>query len=277
MSTPNNLTWKANIALVAKRIKPAFNLARRAKYPCVKKLLRTLFPEHANFVCAHSSYPWRKYPRFISSFQPLASLSLSLSDLKKKSLPRLNLTPPLKPEEARVDQQMHWLFISEKILQAALLSKNVTDTTIARPDPANENPVSEETGGLSGKPLFVLATNVLSYMCLLTRVILYLHLFGSLSEPATFGASIEREDFSPALRKTLYSVCLWSKENVVLEYTKMPMRSEETVLLPDPQKMYLADCREDRFGGVQEIYSCIFEFFRLLLGELELNQECNAT
>ncbi|KAI3861620.1 hypothetical protein MKW98_000572 [Papaver atlanticum] len=40
---------------------------------------------------------------------------------------------------------------------------------------------------------------------------------------------------------------------------------------------YLADFREDRFGGVQEIYSCIFEFFRLLLGELELNQECNAT
>ncbi|RZC59558.1 hypothetical protein C5167_006864 [Papaver somniferum] len=40
----------------------------------------------------------------------------------------------------------------------------------ARPDPASENPVSEETGGLSGKLLFVLATNVLSYMCLLTRV-----------------------------------------------------------------------------------------------------------
>ncbi|KAI3925091.1 hypothetical protein MKW98_009741 [Papaver atlanticum] len=36
-------------------------------------------------------------------------------------------------------------------------------------DPASENPVSEKTGGLSGKPLFVLATNVLIYMCLLIR------------------------------------------------------------------------------------------------------------
>ncbi|KAI3922809.1 hypothetical protein MKW98_006940 [Papaver atlanticum] len=45
----------------------------------------------------------------------------------------------------------------------------VTNTTIARPDPASENPVSEETGGLSGKPFYILATNVLSYLCLLTR------------------------------------------------------------------------------------------------------------
>ncbi|KAI3945431.1 hypothetical protein MKW92_021988 [Papaver armeniacum] len=45
----------------------------------------------------------------------------------------------------------------------------ITNTTIARPDPANKNPVSEETGGLSGKPLFNLSTNVLKDMYLLTR------------------------------------------------------------------------------------------------------------
>ncbi|XP_026413779.1 dihydroorotate dehydrogenase (quinone), mitochondrial-like isoform X3 [Papaver somniferum] len=45
----------------------------------------------------------------------------------------------------------------------------ITNTTIARPDPASKNPVSEETGGLSGKPLFNLSTNVLKDMYLLTR------------------------------------------------------------------------------------------------------------
>ncbi|KAI3919513.1 hypothetical protein MKW92_033025 [Papaver armeniacum] len=53
----------------------------------------------------------------------------------------------------------------------------VTNSTNARPDPASENPdypVCEETGGLDGKPLYILSTNVLSYLCLLTRVSLYL-------------------------------------------------------------------------------------------------------
>ncbi|RZC79424.1 hypothetical protein C5167_003630 [Papaver somniferum] len=58
----------------------------------------------------------------------------------------------------------------------------VTDTTIARPDPARENPVSEETGGLSGKPLFVLGTNVLSYLCLLTRGKVSLYGCGGISK-----------------------------------------------------------------------------------------------
>ncbi|RZC75048.1 hypothetical protein C5167_050534 [Papaver somniferum] len=48
-------------------------------------------------------------------------------------------------------------------------SQIITNTTIARPDPASKNPVSEETGGLSGKPLFNLSTNVLKDMYLLTR------------------------------------------------------------------------------------------------------------
>ncbi|KAI3836616.1 hypothetical protein MKX03_018354 [Papaver bracteatum] len=63
----------------------------------------------------------------------------------------------------------------------------VTNSTIARPDPASENPdypVCEETCDLSGKPIYILSTNVLSmlqknknvlsYLCLLTRVSLYL-------------------------------------------------------------------------------------------------------
>ncbi|KAI3964582.1 hypothetical protein MKW92_041105 [Papaver armeniacum] len=48
----------------------------------------------------------------------------------------------------------------------------VTNSTIARPDPASENPdypVCEETGDLCGKPLYILSTNVLSYLCFLTR------------------------------------------------------------------------------------------------------------
>lgn len=45
----------------------------------------------------------------------------------------------------------------------------ISNTTISRPDPVNENPVAEETGGLSGKPLFDLSTNILKEMYILTR------------------------------------------------------------------------------------------------------------
>ncbi|OMO62394.1 Dihydroorotate dehydrogenase, class 2 [Corchorus olitorius] len=45
----------------------------------------------------------------------------------------------------------------------------ISNTTISRPDPVNRNPVSEESGGLSGKPLFNLSTNVLREMYILTR------------------------------------------------------------------------------------------------------------
>lgn len=37
-------------------------------------------------------------------------------------------------------------------------------------DPVNKNPVSAESGGLSGKPLFNLSTNILREMYVLTRV-----------------------------------------------------------------------------------------------------------
>ncbi|KAI3439253.1 Dihydroorotate dehydrogenase (quinone) [Psidium guajava] len=45
----------------------------------------------------------------------------------------------------------------------------ISNTTISRPDPVNKNPVSEEAGGLSGKPLFNLSTRILKEMYVLTR------------------------------------------------------------------------------------------------------------
>lgn len=45
----------------------------------------------------------------------------------------------------------------------------ISNTTISRPDTVSKNPISQETGGLSGKPLFNLSTNVLKEMYILTR------------------------------------------------------------------------------------------------------------
>ncbi|CAN0919833.1 Dihydroorotate dehydrogenase (quinone), mitochondrial [Linum grandiflorum] len=45
----------------------------------------------------------------------------------------------------------------------------ISNTTIQRPDSVKENPVAEESGGLSGKPLFDLSTNILKEMYMLTR------------------------------------------------------------------------------------------------------------
>ncbi|MCH88949.1 dihydroorotate dehydrogenase (quinone) mitochondrial-like, partial [Trifolium medium] len=45
----------------------------------------------------------------------------------------------------------------------------ISNTTISRPDPVNKNPLASETGGLSGKPLFNLSTNILKEMYILTR------------------------------------------------------------------------------------------------------------
>ncbi|XP_010249462.1 PREDICTED: dihydroorotate dehydrogenase (quinone), mitochondrial [Nelumbo nucifera] len=45
----------------------------------------------------------------------------------------------------------------------------ISNTTISRPDPVSANPVAEESGGLSGNPLFNLSTNILKEMYLLTR------------------------------------------------------------------------------------------------------------
>ncbi|KAL2945946.1 hypothetical protein AAZX31_10G271500 [Glycine max] len=45
----------------------------------------------------------------------------------------------------------------------------ISNTTISRPDPTSKNPLASETGGLSGKPLFNLSTNILKEMYILTR------------------------------------------------------------------------------------------------------------
>ncbi|GFQ07320.1 dihydroorotate dehydrogenase (quinone) mitochondrial [Phtheirospermum japonicum] len=45
----------------------------------------------------------------------------------------------------------------------------ISNTTIQRPDSVSQNPVSEETGGLSGQPLFNLSTNILKDMYILTK------------------------------------------------------------------------------------------------------------
>lgn len=45
----------------------------------------------------------------------------------------------------------------------------ISNTTISRPSTITENPVSEEPGGLSGKPLFNLSTSILKEMYILTR------------------------------------------------------------------------------------------------------------
>ncbi|KAK6138772.1 hypothetical protein DH2020_027483 [Rehmannia glutinosa] len=45
----------------------------------------------------------------------------------------------------------------------------ISNTTIQRPDSVCNNPVAEETGGLSGKPLFSLSTDILKDMYVLTK------------------------------------------------------------------------------------------------------------
>ncbi|KAL0558385.1 hypothetical protein IC582_002947 [Cucumis melo] len=45
----------------------------------------------------------------------------------------------------------------------------ITNTTVSRPEPADNNPLAAEAGGLSGKPLFNLSTNILKEMYILTR------------------------------------------------------------------------------------------------------------
>ncbi|PON68211.1 Dihydroorotate dehydrogenase, class [Parasponia andersonii] len=45
----------------------------------------------------------------------------------------------------------------------------ISNTTVSRPDPISKNPVAAEPGGLSGKPLFSVSTNLLKEMYILTR------------------------------------------------------------------------------------------------------------
>nr|XP_016479219.1 PREDICTED: dihydroorotate dehydrogenase (quinone), mitochondrial-like isoform X2 [Nicotiana tabacum] len=45
----------------------------------------------------------------------------------------------------------------------------ISNTTVQRPDSISQNPVAQETGGLSGKPLFDMSTNILKEMYILTK------------------------------------------------------------------------------------------------------------
>ncbi|XP_030974160.1 dihydroorotate dehydrogenase (quinone), mitochondrial-like isoform X1 [Quercus lobata] len=45
----------------------------------------------------------------------------------------------------------------------------ISNTTVSRPDSVSKNPVAREVGGLSGKPLFNLSTNILKEMYVLTK------------------------------------------------------------------------------------------------------------
>ncbi|CAL9046400.1 dihydroorotate dehydrogenase (quinone), mitochondrial-like [Musa acuminata AAA Group] len=45
----------------------------------------------------------------------------------------------------------------------------ISNTTVSRPDPVSNHPLAGESGGLSGKPLFDMSTNILKEMYILTR------------------------------------------------------------------------------------------------------------
>lgn len=45
----------------------------------------------------------------------------------------------------------------------------ISNTTVQRPDSISQNPVAQEAGGLSGKPLFDMSTNILKEMYVLTK------------------------------------------------------------------------------------------------------------
>ncbi|KAI3879131.1 hypothetical protein MKX03_010635 [Papaver bracteatum] len=94
--------------------------------------------------------------------------------------------PPLLVKIAPDLSKLDLEDISAVALALRLDGLIVTNTTIERPDPASENPVSEETGVLSGKPFYILATNVVSYLCLLTRGKVPLYGCGGISKHQAF-------------------------------------------------------------------------------------------
>ncbi|KAJ4838868.1 hypothetical protein Tsubulata_010904 [Turnera subulata] len=59
--------------------------------------------------------------------------------------------------------------IAAVALALALDGLIISNTTISRPEHVRKYPVAEETGGLSGKPLFTLSNSVLKEMYILTR------------------------------------------------------------------------------------------------------------
>mgnify|MGYP005836937457 CR=1 FL=1 len=55
-------------------------------------------------------------------------------------------------------------------LSIFLTTQIISNTTISRPPPADAHPLAQEAGGLSGKPLFDLSTQVLRDMYIRTAV-----------------------------------------------------------------------------------------------------------
>ena len=51
----------------------------------------------------------------------------------------------------------------------------ISNTTVWRPDPVSTHPLAGESGGLSGKPLFDMSTNILKEMYILTRILICIH------------------------------------------------------------------------------------------------------
>lgn len=62
-------------------------------------------------------------------------------------------------------------YILSKSIIILLFVKIISNTTIQRPEAVKGNPVAEETGGLSGKPLLSLSTDILKDMYILTKVL----------------------------------------------------------------------------------------------------------
>ncbi|XP_020968921.1 dihydroorotate dehydrogenase (quinone), mitochondrial-like isoform X2 [Arachis ipaensis] len=54
-------------------------------------------------------------------------------------------------------------------LNISLYTLIISNTTISRPDTVSSNPLASEAGGLSGKPLLDLSTNILKQMYILTQ------------------------------------------------------------------------------------------------------------
>lgn len=62
------------------------------------------------------------------------------------------------------------VFTRECFMTHLNLLQIISNTTISRPDSVSKSPLVGETGGLSGRPLFDISTNVLKEMYILTRV-----------------------------------------------------------------------------------------------------------
>jgi hypothetical protein len=88
-------------------------------------------------------------------------------------------------------------------LWTLLTQQIISNTTIARPPPTDAHPLGQETGGLSGKPLFDSSTRVLRDMYILTGVCVFypVSYFSTSSIPviAVFNVAVSFSHNSPSL------------------------------------------------------------------------------